>query len=253
MAITAMVWYNNHCYVAVIDITYHGINDWVSLKFPATDGRARHDVVIHSAKEALMEKPYAGDVDLPERESSWSGFGPKEMRSEADPGREFSSMAGEEHLNEARRALDDGYRLDSDPTKTVWGRVGDARRHLDAMEPESGVHAAAKDLRRRTQLRERHMEHVCADMTNRLMIRQREMVAAEMEQYYTTRGILVDIELSGQDKQFMRLACSLFREASVERIVDETRFLSHLKKAGFRRLVFDDTEENVWTYTLAAT
>jgi hypothetical protein len=154
----------------------------------------------------------------------------------------------QEHFDEAIKALDEGYRPDAHPMKTVRDRVHDAVRHLDAIDSDSSLYAAAKGLKRQARARERHMERISAHVTNRLMIKQREMVASELERYSVNRGILVDIELSGPEKMFMKLGCTLFCDTSVGRMVDETRFLDYLEKAGFRRVVFEDNDENVWTY-----
>jgi hypothetical protein len=181
-----------------------------------------------------MEIPYANDGGLDDIE--------REER--------FSHMAAAEHLDEARIALADGFKLDSDPVKTVWGRVTDATKHLDAIEPESSEYGPAGSLKKKAHAREKHMEHVCAGLANQLMEKQREMLASELEHYYVNRGIFVDVELSGPEKTSLRLACALFREASIERIADETNFFVHLKNAGFKRVVLADTDENVWNYRL---
>jgi hypothetical protein len=199
-------------------------------------------------EEASMEKPHTKNDKLSERRPAAG----KSIRSGASlnalEGGSFSRMVPAEHLDEARKALADGYKLDSSPAKTVWGRVSDATRHLNAIEPDSSDYMAAQGLMHKANVRERHMKHVCADVANQIMVKQREMLASELEQYYVNRGILVDVELSGPDKTFLRLWCSLFREASIERIADETTFFAHLKNAGFRRVVLGDNDENVWTY-----
>lgn len=179
-----------------------------------------------------MQNPYADDAGL--------------LEGQLKPSRKTN----QEHFDEAIKALDEDYRPDADPIKTVWDGVHDAVRHLDAIESESSLHAAAKGLKRQARERERHMERISAHVTNRLMIKQREMIASELERYSVNRGILVDIELRGPEKMFMKLGCTLFCETSVGRIVDESRFLDYLEKAGFRRVVFEDNDENVWTYSV---
>jgi hypothetical protein len=179
-----------------------------------------------------MQKPYADDASLRE----------EQLKS--------SRETNQEHFDEAIKALDDSYRSDADQMKTVRARVQDAVKHLDAIERDSSLYTAAKGLKRQAQARGRHMERVSVHVTNHLMIKQREMVASELEQYSLNRGILVDIELSGPEKMFMKLGCTLFCDTSVGRIVDETRFLNYLRKAGFKRVVFEDNVENVWTYSV---
>jgi hypothetical protein len=197
-----------------------------------------------------MEEPHVHDGELPDSRSLPLKHVPDKGMKRSKTGETFSRMAPAEHLDEARKALSDGYKPDANPTKTVWGRVGDARRHLKEIQPESSHYVAAQDLMHKTFLREKHIEHLCVNLANQVMLKQREMMANELEQYYVSRGLFVDIELSGPDKTFMKLMCSLFRETSIERIVDQTNFFAHLRKAGFKRVILSDNDENVWTYKL---
>jgi hypothetical protein len=56
----------------------------------------------------------------------------------------FSRMVPAEHLDEARKALADGYKLDANPIKTVWGRVRDAKKHLEEIQSDSPQYKAAR-------------------------------------------------------------------------------------------------------------
>jgi hypothetical protein len=161
----------------------------------------------------------------------------------------FSRMAPTKHLDEARKALADGYKPDLNPMKTVWGRVSDARKHLKEIEAESHEYIAARGLMREVLLRERKIKNVCIGIEHHLMIKQREMLADELEQHSHKRGILVEIELSGPDKTSIRLMCPLLREVSIDRIVNETNLFTYLKKAGFKQVVLGDNEEYIFTYS----
>jgi hypothetical protein len=44
------------------------------------------------------------------------------------------------------------------------------------------------------------------------MIKQREMLANELEQYYLNKGMFIEIELGGPYKASIKLLCPLFRE-----------------------------------------
>jgi len=67
----------------------------------------------------------------------------------------FYCLSPVEHLREARNALKDGYRIDSDPVKTVWGRLNDAKRHLLAIDPHTPQYNTAKALVGEVTLRKR--------------------------------------------------------------------------------------------------
>ena len=197
-----------------------------------------------------MQKPHAGCCGLIEARSLSQEPVCKKSSKKIDAGEPFSRMSPGEHLDEAKKALADGYKINADPTKTVWGRVNDARKHLNAIGPGSLLYISAQNLMRKTFSREKHIEHMCVNVANQLMVRQREMFTNELEHYYANRGMFVDVELSGPDKTSMKLTCSLFCEASIDKIADQTNFFMHLKKAGFKVVVLGDNEENKWTYKL---
>jgi hypothetical protein len=165
----------------------------------------------------------------------------------------FSYMAAAEHLHEAEKALADGYKPDANPMKTAWGRVGDARKHLEAIGPASPAYIAVRGLMNEVHLRERKIRIVCIGITNKLMIKQREILTDELEQNYLSRGMLVNIELSGPDKTSIRLVCPLLRETSVEKIFHETNLFVYLRKAGFKKVILGDNEEYARTYNIGKT
>jgi hypothetical protein len=197
-----------------------------------------------------MEKLYTDHIELAEgqrlsRNTAGAHTPLKNRTKEPAP-----IMSSAEHFDEAKRALADGYRVDSNPVKTVWGRIGDARMHLGAIEPGSSQYLPAQRLMREALSRERQMENVSVHVTNELMIRQREMMAGELEEYYVGRGILVEVELSGSDKTCIRLASAAFCETAIDRIANKTNFFSHLREAGFKKVILGDHEENAWAYSL---
>jgi hypothetical protein len=177
---------------------------------------------------------------------------PAPMRIPGETGskKSFPRLSPAEHLDEAINALADGYYVDRNPTRTVWGRIGDAKRHLDAIEPGTIQYAPARHLLREALSRQKQMENVSMHVTNQIIVRQREMMAHELEQYYLTRGILVDVELGGPEKTAIKLTGSAFCDATIDRIVDGSNFFDHLKQAGFKRVVLGDNDESVWSYNL---
>lgn len=162
----------------------------------------------------------------------------------------FSYMAAAEHLDEAKKALAEGYKPDTNIMKAVWGRVSDARRHLEAIGPESPAYVSVRELMNEVHSRERKIEIACIGIANHLMIKQREILTDELEQYYLNRGLLVNIELSGPDKTFIRLVCPLLCETSVDKILHETNFFAHLGKAGFKKVILGDDEACTRTYSV---
>lgn len=165
-------------------------------------------------------------------------------------GKSFDLLSPAEHLKEARYALEDGYAMNADPMKTVWGRLNDARRHLMAISPDSSQYVAAKGLADEVAVRKRQMQDACAKAVRRYMARQREALATELEQYFVNKGMYVEIELNGIDKASLRISSSVLRAISISRIADETAFFSHLKRVGFKSVVFENSQGELKTYKL---
>jgi len=195
-----------------------------------------------------MKKPYTDNDELPEvRISSRNGTTAKPLTRESIP-----HMSPAQHFDEAKNALADGYKIDVNPAKTVWGRVGSAQMHLKAIEPVSSQYVPAQHLMREVRSRKRQLKNMSMHVTHELMVKQREMMASEFEQYYVSKGIIVEVELSGPDKTCISLLSSLFNKASVDRIVNRSNLFTYLTEAGFKRVILGNNEENVWTYNLKA-
>jgi hypothetical protein len=89
-------------------------------------------------------------------------------------------------------------------------------------------------------------------VTRQLMMKQREMMTYELDQYFISKGLSVDIELSGPDITSISLLSPLFCKDSVDRITERTNLLFYLKEAGFRKATIGDSNEKVWAYDLRA-
>jgi len=153
-----------------------------------------------------------------------------------------------EQLNAAKKALADGYRRDRDPLRSSWGRVADAKRHLEAIDPKSKEYTAARPLIHEVEARLRSIEKASAVLAKRLMIRQREMLVDEFEFFYLAKGIDARVILSGTDKSCLKMECAPLSEVSIMKIVRDSDFLVYLETAGFRRVTLGDGESFVWTH-----
>jgi len=162
----------------------------------------------------------------------------------------FHLLSSAEHLKEAKNALEDGYRIDTDPMKTFWGRLNDAKRHLMAIGPQTSQYSAAKGLAGEVILRKKQMRDACTSAVHQHMVNQRETLANELEQYFANKGIYVEIELNGTDKTSLRVSSTALRVTSINRIADETAFFSHLKRVGFTSIAFDNSNGGVKIYKL---
>jgi hypothetical protein len=178
---------------------------------------------------------------------------PHKVCAMKDPGtrelqKAFGCLSPAEHLKEAANALEDGYRVDSDPIKTVWGRLNDANRHLMAINSQASQYAAAQGLAAEVTLRKRQMKDACANAVNQHMVKQREILANWLEQYFVNKGIYAEVQLDGSGKTCLKVTSSVFQLASIKRIAHETVFFSHLKKVGFTSIVFENEDGEVRNY-----
>ena len=82
-------------------------------------------------------------------------------------------------------------------------------------------------------------------VVHQLMVKQREMMAHKLDQYYLGKGLSVEVGLSDPDKTFINLFSSLFCMESVSRIVEKTNLLLYLREAGFKKATTGDNNEEL--------
>jgi len=190
------------------------------------------------------EDEYTNDQFLPPEPDLIKDSVNKQIR------KSFQSLSSTEHLEEAKNALQDGYCIDADPMKTVWGRLNDAKRHLMAISPQAPQYDTAKGLADEVVLRKKKMRDAYAVAVNQYMVNQRKTLANELDQYFVSKGIYVEIDLDGADKTSLKISSAVFRVRSINRVADETAFFSHLRRAGFTSISFDNSVGEVKSYKL---
>ncbi len=174
---------------------------------------------------------------------------PELQFSRAQPER-FLRKTPQEHLKEAKKALADGYKPHKNPMKTVWGRVFDACMHLNAIDKRSKEYKEAQQLMKEVQLRMEGMEKVSSTLTHHLMIKQREMIGEEFEFYCLAKNFDARVVLIGPDKSYLKAECTLFTEAFIQKIVQDSDLLLHLERAGFKKITFGDGGHLAWTHII---
>jgi hypothetical protein len=93
------------------------------------------------------------------------------------------------------------------------------------------------------------VEKVSTVLAKRLMIKQREMLAAEFEFFYLAKGLDAHIVLSGLDKSCLKMECPPLCEVFILKMVRDTDFLLYIERAGFRRVTLGDGEGFFWTHS----
>jgi hypothetical protein len=68
------------------------------------------------------------------------------------------TLTSAQHLAEAKRALDDGYKSNKDAQKTKWGEVAAAKWHLKAITPSTPEYREAQELLKEVARRERQID-----------------------------------------------------------------------------------------------
>jgi len=172
-----------------------------------------------------------------------------ELTSNRSQPERFLQKTPQEHLREARQALAEGFKPHKNPMKAIWGRVSDARIHLNAINKRSKEYKEAQELLKEVQSRMEEMEKVSLTLTRHLMIKQREMVGEEFEFYCLAKNLDARVVLTGSDKSHLRIECTLFGETFIQRMVQDSDLLLHLERAGFKKVTLGDGGHIVWTHT----
>ena len=159
----------------------------------------------------------------------------------------FSALTPAEHLREAYQALAAGNPREKDIKKRTYGRLEDARRHLEALRRQLGKYDAEdKKLLQEVQYREKDLKkykEVMEKTARERMIKKRQAMAKELDRDFLSKGFDVKIHLEGSDKSTMRLECVLFSRPMVFALVEKSDFLENLRKAGFDEVIF--TNKNI--------
>jgi hypothetical protein len=98
----------------------------------------------------------------------------------------------------------------------------------------------------------KHIRSHEVSIVHQLMIKQREMMRSELDQYYISKGLSIEVELTGPDKTSITFLSPLFHRDAVRKIVEGTDLFLYLREAGFRKAIIGDSNEDVWTYNLSA-
>ena len=152
-------------------------------------------------------------------------------------------MTAAQRLTEVRRALADNYQPHRDPMQTRWGRVTDARTHFNSLPADARGSREARQLEAELTRRERAIEQMAR-------MAARQIVVAQMEQRMLSQGHDFEFTLGGQDKTTLTIRYVLMSRPLVYQLTNESDFLSNMRNAGFRRVIFTDGYNSSWTYDL---
>ena len=156
----------------------------------------------------------------------------------------FAALAPGAHLQEAQKALAAGNPNEKDIKKRTYGRLEDARSHLEAIQHQvKKIDDETKKLVQEVENREKDLKkyrEVIQKADKERMINKREEVAKELDRDFLSKGFDVKIQLSGADKTSINLDSVLFNRPMVFALIDKSDFLQNLRDAGFEEVVFSN-------------
>ena len=146
-----------------------------------------------------------------------------------------------EHFAEAKKALADGYK----PTgkDRSWGRVKDARQHLEQIQPTDKEYAEAQRLIQEVGRREAEIEKWAQAFA-------RQYYSDELEKVYLSKGMDVEVSVSGTDNTTIKLKYVLMSRPLVYQMTNDSSVTGKLRELGFKKIIFTDGYRNTWTHDL---
>lgn len=177
-------------------------------------------------------------------------LGRKEMEPElarlAAKEQAFAALTPGAHLKEAFEALAAGNPKEKDIKKRTYGRLGDARRHLEALRRQLAKYdAEAKKLLQEVEDREKDLKkykEVMQKAVRETGINKREALVKELDRDFLSKGFDVKIQMDGADKTTLKMDCVLFNRPMVFALIDKSDFLQNLRNAGFEEVVFSNKQ-----------
>lgn len=138
---------------------------------------------------------------------------------------------------------------------TTLKAIGDAWADLTQTLPTDPEYKQAAGLTSKLERCRLSAEKELSAGLKKIMVGQRETMAAELERNFLDGGFDVDVRLRGAAKNELQLDYVLMSKVLVHQMTDggsmsDGSLLSNLQKAGFRKVVFYDTWQESWSYTL---
>ena len=189
-----------------------------------------------------LDKPGYRIIALLDRKTLLPGLEKLQVKEQA-----FAVMASGPHLQEARKALAAGNPEEKDIKKRTYGRLDEARRHLEAINSEADAYDEAKKLLAEVERREKDLKkykEVMRQAASAEGIKKRQEIAKELDRDFLGKGFDVQMELSGPEKTVLTMDCVVFSRPMVFVFVDKSDLLQRLKDAGFAEVVFSNKKIN---------
>lgn len=162
----------------------------------------------------------------------------------------FNKLTPAEHLEEAKKALSDGYKPNKDIMKTTWGRVTDAKKHLEAIKTDTSEYNEAKNLMQEVSRREKEIKKVAAIIADQFMAEKRKNFSKEYEISLLDKGMDVHVSTSGKEHTILKIRWVLMNRPLVYKFITDKEAMPNLKKLRFKKIIFTDGYDMTWSFDL---
>jgi hypothetical protein len=155
----------------------------------------------------------------------------------------FGKLTPLDHLQAARLALLEGMPNDQDLKKRTYGRLAEARRHLEAIPKKSKEYGEAQKLLQEVARREedaRKYQEMMRQAAAAQGLKKRQELVRDMDRDFLDKGMDVKLAMSGAEKTTLSLECLLFNRPMVYTLVEKTDLIPNLKNAGFKEVIFSN-------------
>ncbi|MBI4643802.1 MAG: hypothetical protein HY743_08805 [Deltaproteobacteria bacterium] len=156
----------------------------------------------------------------------------------------FAALPPGAHLQEAQKALAAGNPEEKDIKKRTYGRLEDARRHLEALQRQiKKLDEEAQKLLQEVENREKDLKkykEVMQKAVKERTIKKREEAAKELDRDFLNKGFDVKIQLNGSEKTTIKMESVLFNRPMIFALIDKSDLLQNLRDAGFEEVVFSN-------------
>lgn len=166
-----------------------------------------------------------------------------ELARQAQKDKAFNALLPFEHLREAKNALAEGDPDAENLRQRTYGRLGDARRHLEAITRKHDEYEDARALLQEVARREKDQKkdsEVLGKAAEEQAVKRRQELARELDREFLSKGFDVKVELRGSVKDTIFLDCVLFSRPMVFFFLDKSDLVKTLKNAGFREVTFSN-------------
>ena len=151
-------------------------------------------------------------------------------------------ISSKEHLELAKKALNDNYKPNKDIEKATFGNITLARQHLLEIRFEDAEYPEAQKLYKEIEKREAIIDQLAKQTA-------RTVIASQMEKQMLSQGFDMTFKVSGKANTVLTIEYILMSRPVVYKIENETELLPKLRNAGFKKVILTNGYDKRWWFT----